>query len=204
VKWLTLLLLLMAIPVLAQVPAPLPTEAPWITNMVFTTNEGVTHSYDFPLHRPFTNGPIVIHSPKHLEMLSSLGRPMKRPTAATAPKQMLMGGKQPALAQPQILTLVWDYPTNLLGTVNFEVWHASTLSNAPALLHYWSVPQNFSLLATTPTTSFSLSPGLLSDFFIVRAIDNATGGVSPWNTGPNYTYVLPATLPPGVYVGPLK
>ena len=175
-KCLLSLLTLIAISASAQVPS----SPPYITNMTFITNEGVTTSYNFPLPPPFTNAPVIIRSPKHKEMLSSLGAPMRKAPAQA--KQMLMGGNQPAAVQQFPFTLEWDYPIDQLTNVLFDVYHAYRLSESPPLTSFDQIPSGFSLLSSVNgVTVLSLTASAAQEFYIVRARDKFTGSVSNWN-----------------------
>lgn len=116
---------------------------------------------------PLLVGPL--RSPKHLELLASLGKPMARTVPATASQA------------PPVLQLTWDYPSNLIAGVRFEVWHATVLiPNAPPLVNYYDPPAGFGLLTTVDAPPVTIIQ-LPQEFFVVRAIDRATQLPSYWN-----------------------
>lgn len=131
---------------------------------------------------PTTSTTTVLHSPKYKALLSSLGTPMKKAVASTtlAPT-----------GQPQMFYhLAWYYPSNLVSSVVFEIWHATYLSSFPALTSYDQIPAGFTLLTeVTGGTNCLIQTYQAAEFFIIRARDIATGTHSGWNvtaamTGP--------------------
>lgn len=112
-------------------------------------------------------GSTKLLSPKHTEHLASLGTAMVKADVAAAPK---MGW------------LAWNYPSDQLTNVFFDVYHAYTLTNTPPLTHWDQIPNNFSLMSTVDsTTQLSITFAQMSEFFIVRARDKISGTVSNWN-----------------------
>ncbi len=139
------LLLALTFPALAQLP-PVPPGAP---------------GYVAPLH-----------SPKHLEILSSLG------------SRMVKAGAAPSLTAAPVmmqLTLTWDYPADQITNVVFEVWFSTTLFAGPPLATYDAIPTGFQLAMTADGPPVKIQTNLPQQFFIVRAKDRATGAYSKWN-----------------------
>lgn len=92
----------------------------------------------------------VLKSPK--DAASFVGK-VSAPAVIVAPKQ---------------LKLMWNYPSNELATVTFEVWHKTNLA------------QPFTLLTNVdgPPMAVQMLP---QEFFIVRPKSRATGQLGPWN-----------------------
>jgi hypothetical protein len=86
------------------------------------------------------------------------------------------------VATPPTLTLLWDYPADLLTNVVFQVFHAATLTNTPPITRYDQVPNNFTLLSVVDGyTSMVINRAYGAEFFIVRALDKVSGVFSNWN-----------------------
>lgn len=168
-KWLVTFLVLVAFSALGATNAPF-----YINNITrLDANGNVISSVNFPpppMPPDMTNATAtstVLHSPKHKAYLQSLGTPMKRAAVAAAPK---------------LGWLIWNYPSDQLTNVFFDVYHTTALTNTPPLSRWDQVPNNFSLMSTVDSaTQLSITFSQMQEFFIVRARDKISGVVSNWN-----------------------
>ncbi len=170
-KWLTLLLALVALPAFGQTVPPTPTNA---TKAKLVSPKYAEHVTSLaPLY--------------HVKRVKDLGAAkliLYQPTSKTS-KLAIPGRKGivPFAAPVPTLKLVWNwvdtyssqpgYPTNYVTNIVFEVWQTTQLSLGLA---------GFTLAATVSSTNYSISlPYLPQQFFVVRARDRITGVASDWN-----------------------
>jgi hypothetical protein len=130
---------------------------------------------------------------KHIALISLLCVAASLPPMPPMPKPVLRSPKdaasQPVVIKPAVtvapvmrqITLAWDYPTNLIAGVQFEVWAAPTLFQGPPLTNATNVPNGFNLLIVVDQPTAVIQSNLPQQFFIVRAKYRSTGAYSPWN-----------------------